>query len=632
MAGFLVISIVVAVAPAGAADPDIVYLRHIEGTVSFSEAGSQAMEAVVNTPLIEGDTIATGPGGRVELFLKDGGMVRIGRNAVMKMIAVDDEGVRFRLDQGAAYIVTQGSREVPLFVDTPLTALDITSPSTVRIDAYSNGIDETSVLKGNIFVSEQRSGRMLVRQGERLVVTADGFMPVVVALRASDDWMRWNVQRDAMTVADTGTSESYAYLPDELRTFSSDLDANGQWIYTPEYNYVWVPTVITVGAWSPYRYGRWVWIRGSYVWIGYEPWGWAPYHYGRWVHHRHAGWCWVPPKHRESRWEPAHVAWVHSSRHVGWIPLGPGERYDRRTAPVIHQVNIYNTTYRHAGARTSCRNASVANSMVTVERGLMLRQKITSVTAVKTGPATLKKVLLPATVTPARPVRSPAHLSITEKNPRPAIAPTRRVTGASPPPVPRQSVRHPQIPERPLNSRIESARISEKKDGGDKTVNDTPSGKSDPRPSPMKMQTQSRTIMGAPAAPGNIARPVQPAVKRGVPVRQADTGRPAHSAHQAARPVGTGRQTSPVVSAAPQPVQALQDGRPSPVRNEPARGPVPQVMNRPPAAPANAVTFKAHQTAARPVPHAAFPAKPAPVQPAKKDAGSAPGKNRRPHT
>ena len=100
------------------------------------------------------------------------------------------------------------------------------------------------------------------------------------------------------------------------------------------------------------------------MWIGYEPWGWVPYHYGRWVHHGRAGWCWVPPRHRDVRWEPAHVAWVNSSRQIGWVPLAPGERYDRRTAPVIRQTNVYNVTYNNvtiersaAAARTSYRNA-----------------------------------------------------------------------------------------------------------------------------------------------------------------------------------------------------------------------------------------------------------------------------------
>ena len=116
-AGFLAVLMLGALMPAHAADPDTMYVRYIEGSVNLSESGSpQSMEAVVNTPLIEGDTVATGPGGRTELFLKDGSMARIGKNSVMKVLAMDDKGVQFKLEQGSAYIVSQGSREVPIFL------------------------------------------------------------------------------------------------------------------------------------------------------------------------------------------------------------------------------------------------------------------------------------------------------------------------------------------------------------------------------------------------------------------------------------------------------------------------------------------------------------------------------------
>jgi len=43
------------------ADPDALYVRHIEGVVELAEAESpQWMEAAVNTPLVEGDTVRTG--------------------------------------------------------------------------------------------------------------------------------------------------------------------------------------------------------------------------------------------------------------------------------------------------------------------------------------------------------------------------------------------------------------------------------------------------------------------------------------------------------------------------------------------------------------------------------------------
>ncbi|HNT43216.1 MAG TPA: FecR family protein, partial [Syntrophorhabdaceae bacterium] len=295
LAGLMAGLMLVLAIEAHAADPDTVYIRHLEGIVELAEAGSpQWMEAAVNTPLIAGDTVRTAASGKAELFLKDGSVVRVGKNSVMRIVAVEPKGVQFRLDRGGAYIVARGSKDVPIFFDTPSAALDVTQPTTVRVDVYDGGISEVSVYQGEVQALQQK-GRMPVRAGERLALAADGSIPRVTGLRSADEWQRWNTERDRATFAAVSTGESTAYLPEELRTYSSDLDANGQWVYTPEYDYVWVPTVITVSTWSPYRFGRWVWIGGSYVWVGYEPWGWAPYHYGRWVHHRHAGWCWVPP-------------------------------------------------------------------------------------------------------------------------------------------------------------------------------------------------------------------------------------------------------------------------------------------------------------------------------------------------
>jgi hypothetical protein len=413
------------------ADPDALYVRHIEGVVELAEAESpQWMEAAVNTPLVEGDTVRAGASGKAELFLKDGSVVRIGKSSTMKIVAVEPRGLEFKLDRGMTYIVAMGSKEVPIFFDTPSAALDITTPATLRVDAYDGGIGEVSVYKGEVYAVQEK-GRMPVRAGERLVLRMDGSAPVLAGLRAGDEWLRWNADRDGTVLSTYGTGESYAYLPDELKTYSSDLDANGQWVYTPEYNYVWVPTVITVSTWSPYRFGRWVWIRGSYVWVGYEPWGWAPYHYGRWTHHRTAGWCWVPPARGHVRWEPAQVAWVHSSRQVGWVPLAPGESYDRRKAPVIHQTNVYNvysnvTVERSVStARTAYKNAGVTNAVVTMERDTLLRQKAVRVNVAKTGSVPLRKVSLPANVVPARTGNAQAQPAVREKTPAPI-----RATGA----------------------------------------------------------------------------------------------------------------------------------------------------------------------------------------------------------
>ncbi|MHB8108913.1 MAG: DUF6600 domain-containing protein [Syntrophorhabdaceae bacterium] len=553
-----IIMLVLGLAPFGhAADPDMIYIRYIEGNVNLAESGSgQWMEAAVNTPLIEGDIIQTGPTGRAELFLKDGSLVRIGKNSTMKVLAVESKGIQLKLDTGMAHIVSRGSNGVPVFVNTPTAALDMTSPTVSRIDAYDGGVTEISVYNGNLFVA-QSSGRMAVSAGQRLVLKADGSMPVMGPLRASDDWYAWNLERDRATDT-SGSNEGDAYLPEELRSYSSDLNANGQWVYTPEYQYVWVPTVITVGIWSPYRFGRWAWIRGNYVWVGYEPWGWAPYHYGRWTHHDRAGWCWVPPRRGHVKWEPAHVAWVHSSRQIGWVPLAPGENYDRRHAPVIHQTNAYNT-YKNVTIQKSLhlaaptyRNAAVASSLVMTERNEMLRQKRTSVNVPRPGAVPLKTVSLPAGVTPAHQRNVSTHQSpAASKNiPRisipgpvhrsgdPAVRPKpvgpdkkspNQPVISSGKPIPSNLPAAPtgQIHSRPLDQRINAART------GSGTVNPPANPASSP---------DHRTVL--PSSPGQSRQPIRgPETNPSVTTQNVQTS-PSRPAGMPSRPINSQSNTA----------------------------------------------------------------------------------------
>lgn len=583
-AGILAGLILMIAIQAHGADPDRVYIRHIEGGVQLAEAGSsQWMEAAVNTPLIEGDTIRTATEGRAELFLKDGSVVRIGKGSIVKIVAVEQNGVQIKLERGMIYAVARGTKEVPVFIDTPSAALDVTTPATLRVDAYDGGISEISVYRGEVYAAQQK-GKLPVRAGERLVLRMDGSAPVVAGLRSTDEWQRWNADRDRATLADYAASESSAYLPDELRTYSSDFDTNGQWVYTPEYNYVWVPTVITVSTWSPYRFGRWVWIRGSYVWVGYEPWGWAPYHYGRWAYHRHAGWCWVPPARGHVRWEPAHVAWVHSSRHVGWVPLAPGEAYDRRKAPVIHQTNVYNTynsvTLERSvsTARTAYKNAGAANSVVTMERDSMLRAKAVNVNVAKTGAVPLKTVSLPAGVVPARAKNGPTGAIDRQKTttgaparPQPGNLPARGVTApqatsvqpkgpsattqkatAAPQGAPAAGVRDLSAGgQKPaaapsLNTRIESART--------KTTQ------------PARQAPQGQSAPNAPVTVRSLAERIDNSRSSG-----AQKTAPAASPADLKRPANTGNTAGAAAQAAA-PVRPQVQGRPAAVTARPVQG------------------------------------------------------------
>ncbi len=103
-------------------------------------------------------------------------------------------------------------------------------------------------------------------------------------------------------------------------TFYDDLQPYGSWYETPDYGYVYQPTVVVQDrTWRPYTRGRWVCTNLGWNWVSDEPFGWACFHYGRWALLHGRGWVWVPG----DEWAPSWVCWREGGDHVGWAPLPP---------------------------------------------------------------------------------------------------------------------------------------------------------------------------------------------------------------------------------------------------------------------------------------------------------------------
>jgi hypothetical protein len=128
--------------------------------------------------------------------------------------------------------------------------------------------------------------------------------------------------REMVPQAQTGQAEparqSQAATVD-LRIFHEPLSSHGWWFESPEYGFVWQPSVAVYESWRPYTMGRWVCSDRGWLWVSEEPFGWAVYHYGRWARCRGRGWVWVPG----TEWAPAWVCWRSGGQHVGWAPLPP---------------------------------------------------------------------------------------------------------------------------------------------------------------------------------------------------------------------------------------------------------------------------------------------------------------------
>ncbi len=331
----------------------------------FDEESNDWVPAAANTPLQEGDRIWCAKGGRAEIGLKSGSILRLGSKTTIDIVRLDDDAQQVYLGSGRLYARTyEGDRD--LQVDSEDATISVGRKSRVHVDLVGSGNPDTevSVVKGTVYV-ESVSGKTRVRSGEALIFSENG--AEVAPLNVQDEWEIWNESRDRKVFKRKAESR---YLPEELVIYEDELASNGEWVTLDDYGYVWRPTVSIGADWVPYQQGRWVWRAGGYVWIASEPWGWAPHHYGRWQHSPRWGWCWVPPRRGDVFWSPGYVAWIDTPRDLAWVPLAPGEIYYGAGFYGSLSVNI-TTVDRRTIVRpiTVYRNVNVRNAVTVIDRG-----------------------------------------------------------------------------------------------------------------------------------------------------------------------------------------------------------------------------------------------------------------------
>jgi hypothetical protein len=329
--------------------------------------------ASINMPLKDGDRIWVPEGGRTEIQIRDGTALRLDQESALEILTIDRDGYQFYLTEGSAYANFRGLKGSLLQIDTPLSSVRAYDRAIFRIDVTREGETDTSVYRGSVN-AEGESGRTMVDEGETLSI-GEGLYAEIASLGPSDDWEKWNRQRDRKL----SRRPPSRHLPEELRAYSSDFDDNGRWVYAKGYGYVWTPSLVVSVGWAPYQVGRWVWIGGDYVWVSYEPWGWVPYHYGRWAFVVSIGWCWVPPARGAIYWGPGFVGWVYTPTYVSWVPLAPGEIYYGYGYYGPHSVNILNVNINVT--KVVYKNVHVHNAVTVVHHDTFVRGKYLKVTA-----------------------------------------------------------------------------------------------------------------------------------------------------------------------------------------------------------------------------------------------------------
>jgi hypothetical protein len=319
-------------------------------------------DAAINVPLGEGDRLWVPAEGRAEVQIRGGVYVRAGDNTALDILTMSDNAAQFYLDRGHLYIYNRRGGVRTVQIDTPFSSIRSDDNSILMLDASEGNVVELSVLMGSAS-AENRTGATRVAAGNTLTIRGETNAELA-PIDEPDAWERWNRERDSRVAA---WGESARHLPEELHEYASDFDGYGRWNYAPVYGYVWSP-IVTDTAWAPYTYGSWVWIRGSNVWVDYNPWGWTPSHYGRWTFITGFGWSWVPPPFGAAYWGPGYVGWVFTPTYVAWVPLAPGELYYGYGYYGPHSVNLTTVNINTIVVNRTYINARVRNSVTVVKR------------------------------------------------------------------------------------------------------------------------------------------------------------------------------------------------------------------------------------------------------------------------
>lgn len=312
----------------------------MQGDVQIKRADSDEWEAAAaNLPLVEGDEIATGEKARVEIQFENDKFARIDENSYVKIANLNYSGIALSLSQGSLQVSLLGSAdraedetvEVQEYfeVDAPRTTVAFLQPGSYRIDAGANEVRVTVPGEGEARIYSAESGFTLgsVRSAV-LALTGDyaGEWNTHAVFAALDRFGSWINEREEI-VAERLANANYDEYYDDDMYGAEDLNANGDWIHTQEYGYIWQPyssAISSYSNWSPYRYGQWRWVSPyGWTWVNDEPWGWATYHYGRWVYYR-GHWAWTPYGYYRwgrSWWSPALVLMSVNYGYVSWCPL-----------------------------------------------------------------------------------------------------------------------------------------------------------------------------------------------------------------------------------------------------------------------------------------------------------------------
>ncbi|HET9836578.1 MAG TPA: FecR domain-containing protein [Rhodanobacteraceae bacterium] len=180
--------------------PDrVARLAYISGDVEFAPAGEDAWgSADVNRPLITGDRLLTGDGGRAALELGDAAL-RIDDASAFNFLDLDDTTTQVELSQGTLNLRVRRLHDDQVYeIDTPTVAFVANGPGTYRVDVAPSGHGAmVTVFEGAGTVYGENGVSRPVQAGQSYRFEDSTLANIAVqGLPAPDDFDRFCEERD----------------------------------------------------------------------------------------------------------------------------------------------------------------------------------------------------------------------------------------------------------------------------------------------------------------------------------------------------------------------------------------------------------------------------------------------------
>lgn len=308
--------------------------------VVIREGDEAPQVAVVNFPLLPGDTVRTTASRRCEIQFDTGTIIRLDVNTELKIETILAKSLSTRnkitnllLNRGEVYIMYKRYSVPEIFqMVTANASVKMNHKTVALIRAGEEGSTAVHVKLGKADVlygpDELRLQDVRLGKSESVTVSA-GHKALRGKYEPAADFEQWN---ESMNKNFVELHKGTSVLPKPIRRYPEAVmyfaqkysNSYGEWVWHDLYGYVWRPhynDYFPWGDWRPYYYGFWRETNGQLFWVPMETWGWVPYHLGLWVWSEKYGWLWIPG----SAFAPAWVAWDF---HFGYYSWRPWHLYD----------------------------------------------------------------------------------------------------------------------------------------------------------------------------------------------------------------------------------------------------------------------------------------------------------------